>query len=440
MARYKIKGTSETKHALASTDEFGYIPDDFYDKDWFWADDRNQYDSIFRVHGENGIIELDAWGSYHEFYIKDLVPYYPEYVAPQWIEELFEPNWSEPRVRTFDFTEDNLLNALRVRYGMLERPQEGLANVVVDSYFPKILYSSKLDVHEISRIGENLPKTATAISPFVAKTLGVRQMSAEQMCRFLGYPPRKLKKLLQAVQKKDLTPIFLGYGGTGVNTMHWLTEMLDMCHISGLFRSVIVYEEERLEFSNLLRFPKNILEYRTNVNRKLNLITPKEKRLMARFGVQLMHSYLRYPLHNEYSFDSKASRIAWKTKPHTFFYYGAPDIITRQRIQEFGKIPLVTATHSDLSCDIFLNPVMDSDLQVESYGVIQLAPFFMNQLRMAIGLLELLAGDENLNQVDKHYMHYQFAGEKQGTTDRIYNFQIQQNALVQTTENAAGEF
>jgi len=440
MAKYRIKGTAHQRDSLRTHKEGGFIPWDAFSTGWYYTDRYDEIEALVRDKNHlNGKITIDVYGDYYDVFIEDLVPYYGS-TYPTWIDDMFSLNWSTERIRTHNYSQRFLLDSIRVRYAMLERPESGLSNVVMDSYFPKILYSTNLNIEIIKEIGGKLPKTATAISPFVADLLGVRQMSAEQMCRFLGYPPRTLKKLLVSVQKKDLTPIFLGYGGTGMNTVHWLTEMLDMCHINGLFRSLIIYEPENAEFSNLLRFPKNSLNIRSQSARKLDMLSPKEERLIARYGVEKKHFYLSRAIRNENVFTSKAIRIAWKRKPESFFYYGAPDIQTRARIQENGAIPLVTATHADLKCDIFLNPIMDTDLQVESYGMIQPAPFFMNQLRMAIALLELLASDEDLRQVDKHVFSYQFDGVKQGTTDRIYNFQIAQNTLVQTDAAAQGEF
>ena len=73
-----------------------------------------------------------------------------------------------------------------------------------------------------------------------------------------------------------------------------------------------------------------------------------------------------------------------------------------------------------------LNPKQDLNLQVESYGMIQLAPFFMNQLQMAITLLETLANDSiNLMEQDKELLNFSFDGDTKIKTDRVYHFQIE---------------
>jgi hypothetical protein len=64
----------------------------------------------------------------------------------------------------------------------------------------------------------------------------------------------------------------------------------------------------------------------------------------------------------------------------------------------------------------------------------------MNQLRMAIGLLEILASNNNLLDLDDaHYLEYSFDGTRKLPTDREYNFQLEHNGLMMTPEEAQND-
>ena len=97
----------------------------------------------------------------------------------------------------------------------------------------------------------------------------------------------------------------------------------------------------------------------------------------------------------------------------------------------------IAATHANTSCSLWLNPKQEQDIQVESYGMIQLGAFFMNQLRMAIGLLEVLATRTNFSEQDQNLLTYEFTGDIQLRTDRQYNWQITRDINMMTEEAAA---
>ena len=60
----------------------------------------------------------------------------------------------------------------------------------------------------------------------------------------------------------------------------------------------------------------------------------------------------------------------------------------------------------------------------------------MNQLRMTIGLLELLASDTPLNSQDTEFLNYTFDGTNRLRCDRVYNFQLRTDLLMMTEEQA----
>lgn len=350
-------------------------------------------------------------------------------------------SWSQPRTRRLDFGTNYIIDQIRVRYALFNRPISGLSNIVMDNYAPKIICNTNFNEQSLASL--KLPKTIYTISPWFASLLGANKIETEQLCRILGYSAKDLKALVTKVKQKDLAITFVGYGGTNINTIHWLTEILKLTKAVNLFSYVEIFEPEDAEISNLLRFPKD-----PNLNysgapyfgpSKLRLLDKLELNLLSRKLPLIRRGRLeivRYTESRSFTYDASARKRFTKLN---HVVYGAPGINTRIELSEAGRF--ISATHSGNSCSMWLNPTQDADLQVESYGLIQLTPFFMNQLRMAIGLLEILASDQDLTEKDKELLNYSFDGIAKLPTDRVYNFQLgSHNGHMSTEAEAAQQF
>ena len=350
-----------------------------------------------------------------------------------------DTEWSNERNRTLYFNVNTVKDQIRVRYAFLERPSSGLSNIIIDSYAPRLMYLSDLSPSRLDRI-QNLPKTAYAISPWFAQYFGVQQVSSEQLCRTLGYSLKDLKNLVTKVKRKNMSVTFIGYGGTNVNTIHWLTEIMKITQSVNLFNFIEVFEPDTLEVSNLLRFPKNpYLEYggyRNSGTSKLRLLDVSELKLLSKNKPTISTRTITTNFPHECKgvvWNSEAGRKIPKSR-HVF--YGAPDINTRSLFEDVGHF--VSATHSGNTAHLWLNPVQDTDLQVESYGLIELTPFFMNQLRLAIGFLEYLSIDDiDLKAKDELLLEYSFDGVPKLPTNRVYNYQLNTHDGNVATEDEA---
>lgn len=336
-----------------------------------------------------------------------------------------DSEWSSPQYKYINHTNDYLKEQIRVRYGFFDRPTNGLSNVVIDSFFPRLLYVNNMNILRLQ--DTNLPATAVAISPLVANLLNVKQIPTEQLCRVLGYNIKDIKALLTKVKRKQMTFVFAGAGGTGMNTAYWLTEMCKMTNTVNLFRKVWAFDADTAELSNLLRFPIDIRSLNVSSISKVDLILPFISRLstnkpeISRYFIGKGY----YP-HEIY--------MSERIRPNTIVY-GAPSVESRDNLSVKGGF--ICATHAATSASIWLNPKQDQDIQVESYGLIQLGGFFMNQLKMAITLLEIL-GDDNFDptEQDKSLLEFEFDGTRQMSTDRTYQWQIDQDMLMMTAEQA----
>lgn len=341
---------------------------------------------------------------------------------------------------------DHLAEQIRVRYGFFTRPRSGLSNIIIDSFYPRLVYHYRFDMALLQQ-KETLPATAVAISRLVADSLLVRPVPISQLIRVLGYTEKDITALLRAVKHKNLTMVFAGLGGTGMNTLYWLTELCALTNVVNLFCDVYAYEKETVEVSNMLRFPFGYSAYTqadfskhsvygSDALYKLDLARPMLDKLSRNIPVCQAKYITQGTLYGQADtwarFDSTAKKF---TTPNNTFIYGAPGIEYRNELSAMGNF--IAATHADNSCSLWLNPEQTTDIQIESYGMIQLGSFFMNQLRMAIGLLELLASDQNLNQQDHQVLNFSFDGTIQLPTDRQYNWQIDNNIRMATEEQAA---
>lgn len=348
--------------------------------------------------------------------------------------------WKHLKPQTKYFKTNYLNEQLRTRYGFFNRPISGLSNVIFDSFFPRLLYKYNGNRKLLLDV-EKFPSTAVAISPFIAEYLNIKKIPVEQLCRVLGYTKKDIIKLLKTVKAKKQNIVFVGAGGTGINTAYWLTELVEMTNVVNLFNKIGLFEKETIEFSNILRFPLSLAAYGNSASdaKKQQLILPLLKKL-TRAKVFTGNTYLTsrtyaYKTNGliKYNYGRKNGEAISLTDGNTILY-GAPEIRYREDLAKVG--PLVCATHADTTCSIWLNPKQDENIQVETYGLIQLGSFFMNQLKMAISLLELIASDQDFTEQDRCIMNFEFDGTIQLKTDRQYHWQIDKNLLVMTDEEA----
>lgn len=331
---------------------------------------------------------------------------------------------------------DHLKQQIRVRYAFCDRPRSGYSNEIIDSFFPKLMYVNNFNTATIDR--NHIPATAVAISGLVSDLLNVKQIPINELIKVLGYTEDRIKKLLRQVKAKNLTMVFAGAGGTGMNTAFWLSELCDLTNTVRLFKQVFVYEEENMELSNMFRFPMGLRHY----NRPLPPLPTTKLAVISQFIDRLTTNKPVYNNRFIRSGNLYASTDPWIEQTETgirvkdgCFVYGAPNLQHRNELSALGNF--ISATHADISCAIWINPHQDADIQVESYGMIQLGSFFMNQLRLTIGLLELLASDTDIRQADTQFLNYSFDGLTVLPTTRQYQWQIINNMDMATEETAA---
>jgi len=396
------------------------------------------------------------------------------------IEEIysrFEGNicleWSNEISKELSFSINFLKDQISNRYYMAElRNYVKQRNLIIDSMLPSLIVSNNLNFENANykfKSSNNIyTKTAYAISPFTAAITGCKKIPIEHLTRILGFDKKFLKDMMTKIQKKSLNMVFAGTGGTGINTITWLYEIMEMCNIPYLFEKVHCFEKEEAELHNMIRFPVDpyTVNYDHSIDSskdyKMHIIANQVKAL-SKFQPSFNTFYIctKSPKDAEsagslyINYPTNIFNVEYRTEPvknedgdvidfkntlcvetkNNTIIYGAPDISARVHMTNAGHF--ISATHASDSCNIFINPHQDTEIQVESYGMIQLTVFFMNQLRMAIRLLEILSQDnmhETLKAKDLHDFNYSFDGIPKLKNDRTYNFKIDKNISIMTDQ------
>ena len=292
---------------------------------------------------------------------------------------------------------------------------------VIDSYCPYIISSITRD----SEMGQVYHDTITnngqeiyreffktkdfAISEAFANRFGIRKVPIETLVKVLGFNKEMISTLFNETAKKKLDIVFVGFGGTGVNTFHWLSELAAWCDMQEIFVNGVVMDADTIDFTNILRFPMDMNKYHQRSSSiKNGIIEVMYKTNLATNYAGLFKRLIKLNsrLQLNSSLDIFSALGIGKDKKDTTkisaqkstIFYGAPDIPTRDML---SNVRFIAATHGDNECSLHIRPKVDTQLQQESYGMIQLNVFFMNQLRMAIGLLELLAREDFSKVIDE---------------------------------------
>lgn len=307
------------------------------------------------------------------------------------------------------------------------------SNMSVDSFFPKLFNIKTLgSVPTTTQMKFNT--SSFAISEFVANTLSVRKAHISELCDILGYSEAAIKRILIDVKRKRLNLFLVGFGGTGANFNYWLKELNSWTNTVNIFNTITVNDNDSFSLSNLPRIP---FDFRTNHSMPTKRIHfDNSSHLANRIE----------PLAGENAAVSAAKGAG------SYVFYGAPDLATRKELSEMKDTIFISATHAGDECQLYLNPPQDDDVQIETYGKINLSVFFMNHLKMTIEFLSMLTNSDDINwNLSGEIMSYDFkkeynasveTGEQMGT-GRLYRFpcmtreELEANREANNAERAA---
>jgi hypothetical protein len=247
------------------------------------------------------------------------------------------------------------------------------------------------------------------VSEYTSQFLNVPQLDFSELMHILGYNKTYISKLLKRVREKNLTPIIVGSGGSMMNFMHWASEACKWTSVASIFNKVVVYEDDELDFTNLLRIPfipkisqQNM--YNGNIL-KIDGIAGRFEILSS--GNIAQGSYFSY--YNQRLTEQNVNDIV-DARASNKIFIGAPDMETRKMLSEHEDAVFIAYTQQDASFSIVINPTIDNDMIMENYGKIELNQFFMNQIVQAMRFLEYLADEysyyEALEKVNETIIHH----------------------------------
>ena len=366
----------------------------------------------------------------------------------------------------------DISEALAHRYAVLEKPGK-VRNLIVDSFLPQYFIKHKFNLENIQEEFRNISSTATMIHRGFARMLGIRELPLDDMLAMVGYTKERITELLTNVRAKKLNIAFAGYGGVGTNTVYWLTELCNMANIQGLFNKIIISDFDRLSLDNVFRMPNPFKTFSALKHKDMIFNDPNNRYTRTAYSENSLYKTQTIPTDSFKALSTKAPYYG--TRPldgstfnenhidhlYNWIVYGAPDIESRKLFskalnRDFPERPnyydncladhikaFISATHGDDNCGLVINPSYlenESNLMMESYGIIQLNVFFFNQLKLAISFLEVLEkySLDELNEFrDKEFLKdYSIVNNQKSNK---YNIAFQNIRTINTVENIERE-
>ena len=366
----------------------------------------------------------------------------------------------------------DISEALAHRYAVLEKPGK-VRNLIVDSFLPQYFIKHKFNLENIQEEFRNISSTATMIHRGFARMLGIRELPLDDMLTMVGYTKERITELLTNVRAKKLNIAFAGYGGVGTNTVYWLTELCNMSNIQGLFNKIIISDFDRLSLDNVFRMPNPFKTFSALKHKDMIFNDPNSRYTRTAYCENSLYKTQTIPTDSFKALSTKAPYYG--TRPldgstfnenhidhlYNWIVYGAPDIESRKLFskalnRDFPERPnyydncladhikaFISATHGDDNCGLVINPSYlenESNLMMESYGIIQLNVFFFNQLKLAISFLEVLEkySLDELNEFrDKEFLKdYSIVNNQKSNK---YNIAFQNIRTINTVENIERE-
>ena len=358
------------------------------------------------------------------------------------------------------------------RYAVLPKPGK-VKNLIVDSFLPQYFIKHKFNLENIQEEFRSISPTATMIHRGFARMLGIRELPLDDMLAIIGYTKQRIAELLTNVKAKKFNIAFAGYGGVGTNTVYWLTELCNMTNIQGLFNKIIITDFDKLSLDNVFRMPnpfKTLLAVKRedmNFNDSINNYRRTEHRFNSLYKTQTIAENSLKALSAKAPYIGTDALSGYTFHEHhvnnlyNWVVYGAPDIESRRILSEAIHGPssdhsnsydsrlaehikaFISATHGDDICELSINPSYlenESNLMIESYGIIQLNVFFFNQLRLAIAFLEVLER-YSLEELEvfkdiEFLKNYSIVGNQKSNK---YNIAFQNVRTINTVENIERE-
>lgn len=252
----------------------------------------------------------------------------------------------------------------------------------------------------------------------------VREIPIPHLLALFDIQEKEMLSICKKVSYLTNTIVALGIGGLMSNFLYWCYQFKEYFRLDYMFKQLIVFEPDELEFSNLFRIPLNWKDRKTRMcvtNEKLRALLASYrygeisdepdtfKKINLIDGIRSISPKLR-------SYDMRFQRINLKN----CIFIGGPDLDTRDELynyyiageaNKYQNASFLCTTHSNNTFSIDAFPKFDRELVVETYGSIDLNKFLLNMFKMTIEILKILANKEFEGKVNHKFMDYSIDNE-----------------------------
>ena len=217
--------------------------------------------------------------------------------------------------------------------------------------------------------------TKNCIAPSVPSVLGhkYKNITFESFCSLANVNLAQVKRDMVAIKKRRVNMVQIGYGGFGINSLHFMSKFAQLAGVYHPFEKLSIYENDEFTFLNAVRIYKDVSTIRT-IDMTMNKLALFQEENNLSSHVELVEKYFKI---------EDTNRRKQKT-----VYVGAPDFDTRVAMEDKN---FIFTGHSGNEVELYSRPIINQNLMTETYGVIDLPYFYVNLLKATEKLINYMA-------------------------------------------------
>lgn len=229
----------------------------------------------------------------------------------------------------------------------------------------------------------------------------------KELIKIVNIDMEMLKSNIYKLKKNnDINLVSIGYGGFSINIINFMYLLGLEAGYTKWIKSLTIYEDDNISFSNSFRIYKDL----SSIN--YNILAPLSKLKLLQDDNNIANEVnLVYGKFTKVYIDILKDERERKDKffNDKTFIIGAPDFETRKILED---MPFIFTGHSGNEVEFWSKPVVDSDLTRETYGKIDLDWFFLNLLKSAEVIIDMLA-NHNPDELPKDTLLFRYNSKEE---------------------------